>query len=253
MKKFKGEKEEIDPKKLIRDFDSQNEKMENFFLGLGVFYNDLKSLLTFEEIVKEMYEAPKKDEVSAHSGSYYGLMVYIQKMVAGTIYEFFNLIEKHNKIIEKNTEFNEIKNKLNKDEINLWEQIVDVANKKNEKASDLLRSLCIIRNKFGFHYDTYDECLRPGYVSRFFGEMKHPSNQKAYYSFGKTMTETRFFFSDASVEEALHIAMGKEPDKSSIDNISIKKFNREVVDTIKIICPIIATLLKHFIKYRRNL
>jgi len=39
MKKyFKGERREIDPKKLIRNIDKENEKMETFFLGLGVFF-----------------------------------------------------------------------------------------------------------------------------------------------------------------------------------------------------------------------
>jgi len=215
-------------------------------------------LLILQKTLVEVYEKPQTPvDVSAHAGNYYGLIVYTEKMMASTIYEFFKLVEKHSNIIESSSEFNEIKNSMGRTELEIWNQIVGIATKsetyQDKDTQNFMHILYLIRNKFGFHYDCEDKHFRQAYISRFFGEMKHPSTEKAFYTFGDTLENTRFFFSDASLEEAIYLAIGKEAGKDGRNDILVKNFMDNIVETVHFISPVVATLLKQFIAHRRNL
>lgn len=248
--RFKGELKYIEPNKLV--YKNEHNKTDGFFLGLGVVFNDIKGLLLFEKILTDNFEKPSNDEITSHAGNYGGTRIQIQKLLISTIHEFFKFIEKSDDVFEEDN-FKEVMQRLSKTDKQFWDDIVDASHGRFINASELLKSLAQIRSNIGFHYDWNGKIFRRSYINRFFDEIQDDKNKLAYYTIGDTMAETRFFFSDAVIEEAIHVAAGKKPGKKSIGSIPLDKFEKQVLETMELICALIATILKIFIQYRRNL
>src|SRR3989338_4013317 len=247
MSKFKGELNEITPSFLV----TESNRVEGFFLGLGVVFNDLKGFVLFEKMLQEKYEAPSADEITSHAGNYSGVLVQIQKLAASTINEFFVFLEK-NTVVFKTNEFKEISNRLSKSDKVLLDGMVSAANGNLPGAEGLLKTLVKIRSNIAFHYDHSGKILRNAYVSRFFGDAKDAKNKFAYYSLGDSIELTRFYFSDAAVEEAIHIAAGKKPKECSKGDSSLAKYYTEVREALTVVGSLIMSLLKNYIQLRRN-
>lgn len=246
---FKGNLSWISPNKIIKE--GEDNKLGSFFIGLGAIFNDLKDYVLFEQLIVDIYRKPEEKDCSDHVGNYGGVMVHINKLVASTIHEFFKFLKENADIISTN-EFNEILERLPKEEKELWKGIVLASCDKLPKVSDFLNILVRIRSNIAFHYDHSGKILRRGFISRFFSEYKDKRNEKAYYSIGESIELSRFYFSDAAVEESLYIEAGKTEKKKISDDISIEEYKKNIMATIQIINRIIMLLLKNFLQLRRN-
>ncbi len=247
--KFRGELNWISPNLLITE--NKHDKTESFFLGLGVVFNDLKGFILFEKMLIDNYARPKDHEVSVNAGNYYGIRVQIDKLIASTINEFFIFLKKNTDILS-GSEFEEVLNRIATSDKQFWNALVAAAHGRLPKVDDLLRAIVLIRSNFTFHYDHSGKILKNGYISRFFGKAQDPGKEFAYYSMGDSIENTRFYFSDAAVQESLHIAAGKKPKETSIGDASVEKFRSQIRETVNVISATIASLLKNYIQLRRN-
>jgi hypothetical protein len=248
-KRFSGNLEWIDPKLLVTEGESS--QVESFFLSLGVVFNDLKGLILFDAILTDSYEKIAIGEVTAHSGNYAGTRVQIQKLIASTINEFFKLLEGQYGILA-NSEFKEILNRLAKSDKKLWEEMFSAAHGERPSASGLLKTILYIRNNVAFHYDQSGKALTRAYISKFFGKADDATKEFAYYSIGDNMEETRFYFSDAAVEEALYLGAGKVFKEKSVGDPSFERYQAQANETVKKMNIAIASLIKKYIQFRRG-
>lgn len=247
---FSGELERIHPSKIV-DATNHN-KVDSFFITLGIIFNDLKGLILFEKLVINKYRKPTPNEkASAHLGNYSGLQVHLQKLMTGTINEFFTFLRENRKVFTTR-EFKEVLDRLRSEEKKNWDGIVAAACGRSPGVSDFLSALAQIRSTTAYHYDHSGKKIREGFISHFFNEEQNDLNKYAYYSIGETLELTRFYFSDAAVQEALFIATGKGPKKKMTGDISLERHRELFMETIKIIINIISQLLKNFLQLRRN-
>ena len=254
QKEFDGDLKGISPDKIIKESaTNRDNKLGSFFLGLGIIFNDLKDLILIEELIVENYKKPKKGNCSDHLGNYNGIVIHINKLFASIINEFFVFIEKHVDVIELD-EFKDILQRLPREEQAVWNGIVDSATGKNSKMQGFLKTLLRIRSNIAFHYDHSGKVLKKGFISRFFGEEKNIYNEKAYYSIvEENLKHSRFYFSDAAVEEALFLEAGKKEKKKIEDDKFIEEYRIKMFESINIIGKLILLLLKNFLQTRRNL
>jgi hypothetical protein len=199
----------------------------------------------------ESYKKPKTNETTAHAGNYGGVLVQIEKLIASTIHEFFIFLEKNAEIFEE-SEFKQVLSRLSKFDAQFWHSMVAAANNNLSSVSNLLKAIVKVRSNIAFHYDHSGKILRNGYISRFFGKVKDNKNKYAYYSLGDSISDIRFYFSDAAVEESLFIATGKKPKEDSAGDESLEKYRRQIIETINVMSNTIAVLLKNYIQMRRN-
>ena len=248
-KRFSGELSWIDPGLLINE--KNPNKIESFFLALGVVFNDLKGLVLFEELLLENYEKPEFGEASIHAGNYGGVLLQIHKLIVSTISEFFVFLKKNTEVLSE-AEFKQILDRLSQSDKLLWEAVVAAAHDKLDSLKDLLSAIVQIRSNAAFHYDHSGKIFRRGYISKFFGKNKDDTNKLAYYSVSDNPQETRFFFSDAAVEECLNIAAGKKFKDSPLGDVTLQKYRAQVVETMLVLSRIISVILKNYIQQRRN-
>lgn len=246
---FKGDLKWISPDKIIKE--GENNEVGGFFVVLGTIFNDLKDIILFENLVIEKYRKPKADECSDHSGNYNGIMIHLNKLIASIINEFFVLL-KENKNVLDTTEFKDILSRIPKSEQETWNGMVAAANDQLLELSDFVKSLIRIRNNLAFHYYQSGKMLSKGFVSKFSNEYIDERNRKAYYSIGENVEETRFYFSDAAVEEALSIEAGKEEKKKIIGDESFARYQQQLIYTVRVMNTTMSFLLKRFLQMRRN-
>lgn len=245
--KFKGDLKYIDSKLLVKE-DKKEDKVEDFFITLGIFFNDLKGYILFIKLLEDRYEKPEKDEVTVHAGNFGGVMAQIHKLVASTIYEFFQFLKENQELLS-DSEFNEILGKLSKPDKDLWDGLFAAARNDLADLSDFFQTLLMIRNNLGFHYYQSGKTLRRGYKS-FFNRRRNGKNDFAYYSIGKTVEATRFFFSDAAADEAAQLVAGKEEEGE--ENDFLKKYREQLLHTINVLNLAIINIFKKYIQSKRN-
>ena len=248
-RKFEGDVKQIDPKLLINP--NQHNKVESFFVRLGVVFNDIQSIVWFEKMLEENYENPNEDDKTDHAGHYGGLKVYVQKTMASTIHEFFDLIAKNIDVIE-DVEFKNILLEISKKDQELWNNLVLASTGNFEKVSGLLKSILKTRHNIGFHFDWSGSKIWEGFKSRFFRENKNEKNDAAYYSITNNFLSTRFYFSDASVEEVLYLNAGKKEYDILKGDEAWSKYQNQTKDTIFAMRDTISSLLKIYISKKRN-
>jgi len=249
-KRFAGELEDIDPSRLITE--GRFDRMESFFLGLGLIFNDFKGLILFEELVIDSYDKPKPSDLDDHSGNYAGVMVQIHRLFAGVVSGFFEFVQKNEKVYNT-PEFKEILSKVSSGVKHQWESLKAAAFEEWGEAEKLLSTSSAIRNHVAFHVDPSGQGLREGYISHFFGNTKHGRSAKAFYSaVTGNKPLSRFYFSDAAAEEALRLAAGKESKDDIETDTEFKSYQRQVVEAVQIISDTALSLVKAYIQYRRN-
>lgn len=224
----------LDPKKIIKE--KENDKFDNFFLSLGVVYNDLKSLFYYYLMIEENFQKIDKGKISAEFGEYAGMKNHLNKLIASTIYEFFILLENNNSLI-KSHRFKLIYEKLTKEK-KYWDILVSLS--KNEKTKDkdpFIMTMLQIRNN-SYHYDS--KRFRRGFVQHFFKNDKILANEKAYYSIGEAMRDSRFYYCDAAAEGAFGVIIDS--------NMRRELFFKNLLGAIDIINATILNLLKVYIK-----
>lgn len=192
-KEFEGNIIKKSPQSIINIESSTNRDLENFFLILGLIFNDLKGLLFFSRIIEENYRKPELDEVNFHSGEYNGLKLQIDKLIISTVGEFFRFLEKNQSTIG-GIRFKLILKKLDSSNRKKWEDLVKI-----EQGATILSRIAQVRSNVAFHYDHSMKNLRNGFIKSFFSDDKKQKHyDKACYSFGETMEKSRIFFSDAA-------------------------------------------------------
>ncbi len=248
-KKFVGDKKQIEPKFLINP--NQHNKVESFFVRLGVIFNDIQSLVWFEKILEDNYEHPSDDDKTDHAGHYAGLKVYLQKIMASTVNEFFDFIANNLDVID-DTDFKNIFSEISKTNQELWNNLVLASTGNFEKVSGLLKSILKTRNNIGFHFDFSGTAIWRAFKSRFFRENKSEKNDAAYYSVTSDFFSTRFYFSDASVEEILYLNAGKKEYEILKGDQMWNVYQNQIKDIIYSMRDTISSLLKIYISKRRN-
>lgn len=214
MKEFKYEITSIDPNKLL-DQNGQTD-FDSFFLILSMIYNDIKGLIFFDLLLKETYRQPKDAELTSHAGEYSGLRIQLRKLMIGTAVGFLEFVRKNDSLISA-PQFQLILKKIPKDRRKIWTDIYLSATGKSANSEETLFSiLSRIRSNIAFHYDIHNKELRTGFVQAFHNKNNLPPQyQKAYFSPGVNMEETRYYYADASTEKYIsNILEGREDEIS---------------------------------------
>lgn len=249
-KEFEGELKWIDAKFLITE--NHYSQIESVFLCLSLIFNDIKGLILFEDTLINIYKKPDIDNPNCHLGNYSGVLIQIQKLIVGTINEFFIFLKKNTEVFATN-EFKEILEKIPKENREIWKSLLAAAHGNFPNVSDFLKAIIFTRNNVSFHYDHSGKILRNAYISRFFGKVIDKANLYAYYSsVANDNNQTRFFFADAALEESMYIAAGKKSKESSFGNPSLKKYNEQLKDTLVAVSNTIAYLVNGYITSKRN-
>ncbi len=218
-KEFLGTLKQISPRLLVDEKDEK--EIQNFFLILGLIFNDLKGLVFFQKFLEENYRKPKEDETTEHAGEYNGLMAQADRLLISTVGEFYKFIEK-NKSVLNSYPFLFIIKKLSPNIRNKWSDLVNL-----EHGSTILSKIAKIRSNVAFHYDHPMKVLRKGFIGSFFSERKNIAQHlKACYSLGEDMEHTRFYFSDASAQDYVNSLIGAE-DRAKIKG-SVEDMNNTI-------------------------
>ena len=160
---FAKELKKINPARLVNQ--ETNDEIENFFLVLGTFYNDIKSL-TFHLLQTDNKFKERNTGISPEVGEYGGIKNHLNRLTAAHIHEFFKFLSK-NKHVLKYEEFKLVHKELNQDLKSRWDDIVDIATEKAGSKSDFSKVLILIRNNLAFHYFQGGEVLRQGFIDYF--------------------------------------------------------------------------------------
>jgi hypothetical protein len=72
----------------------------------------------------------------------------------------------------------------------------------NKDTSSIISKITRVRSNVSFHFDHSKKELRKGFIRSFYGQSKEIiQHNKAYFSLGIDMKNTRFFYADAAVED----------------------------------------------------
>lgn len=236
---FFGELKHIDPNRLMKDGD--RDEVSDFFLQLGLFYNDLKSLTYYSVLIQNQLKDQNLSEVNITNGELAGMRIHLDRLFTGTIHEFFNFLEK-NQTIFKKSEFQIVYKKLNRNLRVKWDNIIEIAIEKTSKTStDISKILLLIRNNLAFHYQA-SKLLKRGFIERFFVSVKDKSNETAYYSIGENMKNTRFFYCDAAIQESIQNEIVKV--------MKFDDYSKKIQETINDINFSIMYLMREYLKQR---
>ena len=241
MQNFSNEElKHVDPVRLMKKEKADN--IADFFLVLGVFYNDLKSFMYYSALLDETFKKVNKEKISAETGEYFGMKIHLEKLTISTIHEFFAFIKKSKNILETQ-EFKSVYVRLPRYLKKQWDILVKISiNNKAQETSKFSKLFLLIRNNLGFHYDQAPKILREGFIEHFFLKQRDQVNEKAYYSIGEAMIDTRFFYADAAVQRSLDLQMEKI--------MTRKDFNLEFRQTIDAANFTISRLLKEYLRNR---
>ena len=136
------------------------------------------------------------------------------------------------------SEFIEILNELPRDEQVIWNNFIEAANERYSETTVLFNTMSKIRHNVGFHYDQKGKVLRNAYISFFYGKNIDNRHVYAYYSIGKNLELSRFYFSDAVIQESMYIASGGKMKEINKNDESFKIYQQQVMETVKGMCSI---------------
>lgn len=234
-KEFSGNLEGISPRHLING--SKKDDVQNFFLILGLIFNDLKGLIFFQKFIVDNYRKPSIDEVTAHAGEYNGLMTQIDKLLIATTGGFFKFIKK-NKAVFNNPLFVLLLKRTDQGKKNKWIDLIKMG-----EGSTILSKIARVRSNVTFHYDNSMEELRKGFIESFFLKEKDlEQHKRAFYSFGSNMVNTRMYYSDAATQSYINSLL-EIYDRSEIMS-AIKDMNQTIQWLLRIYLKNIKNSLK---------
>lgn len=192
-KEFPGRLEAILPEILVGE---KSDDMQNFFLILGLIFNDLKGLLFFRKLIGDIYREPKDNEITAHAGEHNGLINQINRLVMSTVSEFFIFIDKNKTIINSQNFLFLLERGRSPIFKKEWKELVNLDGSKHT-----LAMIARVRSNTTFHYDHSGKELRRGFRNFFDKKSnKTPHRERAYYSLNKNMEQTRIYYSDAAAQ-----------------------------------------------------
>ncbi|MFA6257387.1 MAG: hypothetical protein WC671_00020 [Candidatus Paceibacterota bacterium] len=239
MKEFEGELKSIFPNKLIEK--SKNNDFDNFFLVLGLIFNDFKDIILFNELIHETYLKPKLDgsePPSVHLGHWGGIQNHLNRLMVGLISEFLIFLDKNKKTINSISFKLFVKN-LPHDVRQDWNKIQNVLQDSDSK--DFLSKIAEIRSNVTFHYDQSLTQLRIGFIEKFITSTKNNYNKQAFYSLGNTIQTTRFYYSDGAAEEYV---------KKEMKYLSNENYNKEMRELVDKTNTTIRFMMEHYLKQK---
>jgi hypothetical protein len=242
FEQFSQKFKKINPKKITDDEESN---LDTFFLTLGIFYNDLKSINIFFDDLKKSISENEKKSFSTRAGEYGGMITYLERLVMSTIYEFLDFL-KENKTTLNKSEFKIIVKKINPILQERWFELEKIAltSKKYPEMSDLEKILFDVRNRLTFHYDWRGKNLREGFKTFFYKNERQEKNKWACYSIGKNMLETRFFYCDASAQGCIQNLVE--------DKMSITEYNEKISKLSNDLNFVIMELIKEYLNQKTH-
>lgn len=208
---FSGKLHGINPLKIIKDGDKVD--IDSFFLILGIWYNDLKSVLFYVDRVNEYFKEETKEitekglgiKATVRMGEYGGMKVHIDRLICSTLFGLFEFIKKYESVIHSGEFEMDFYNKLNNDFKSVWKDIISISLKenKNNTESEIYKILESIRHNSAAHYYQSNDLLRKGFIDFFFKDPKNETNSLAFYSLEEDMNNTRFFYCDAATQRLI--------------------------------------------------
>lgn len=249
--RFAGELDKINPARL----EGENSKLDDFFLVLGLIFNDLKGLSFMHELFLSYFEPPIEGEITVHTGNHVGQQLHIFRLYTGHIHEFLNFLEAHKGVLASNEFRSDILARVPSNPRHTWEEIENIALEKTTDAdqSTFAKILKKVRNNSSYHYSQSGKILRKGFHSFFFGQEKILGSEYAYYSLGDNMRTTRFLYVDAAIRNYL-LSEAKQDAKSDAE--ALVAFNehlnnlQEMVDAMN---TCIYFLMKKYLKSRPHI
>jgi hypothetical protein len=165
----------------------------NFVLSLALAYNDFRDVFFSRRLLDEL-EIDINSPPTVLLALRNGIENTIVRIQSGFIHELLKLLNDHQAII-KNKLIQDVIRQMSKPGKQSWQAILDVA---TSKSSDhpLARTLVLIRNKIAFHYDPKQ--IGRGYRSAFTDGNNYGD---PLISRGSALSQTRFYFADASSQE----------------------------------------------------
>ena len=245
---FSGVLDDISPRLLVED----GQPLDDFFLVLSLIFNDLKGLLLWQNTLEDVYRPAPDSEKSAHAAEMAGMQMQLYRLLSGLIREFLAFLNENSEIV-KSPAFQRILLRLSSDNRILWDDLSRVAlGGEAQTKSTFAHSLMLIRHNIGFHYDQTRKEFRNSFNSFFKTAPRTIFNERAYFSLGKTMKGTRFYYADAAVKEyitqqAAKITIGSSEEKMTFD-LHFAKL-REMVGDMN---NVIQALLLHHISLKKN-
>lgn len=169
-------------------------------ITLALIYNDFCDLLFLFDLHLKNPPKPYTPKISTERGHYIGMQLHILRLIYSLFRETLYLIRGRKEIIDSTT-FQEIYRSLRKEDKACWAALVSAANEETGDATDFNRFLEAIRSKLTFHYRDLSN-LSTGYRLHFYND-KNQKIQDAFISRGFSMSEERFYFADAAIENAM--------------------------------------------------
>ncbi len=238
---FRGDLRTIKPERLIRE--GTEDPVADFFVVLGLIYNDIKSLTFHFVNVENTIRSFKPDEITAAKGEFAGMKSHLERLMVGTMRGLFEFIASSTAVLAGG-EFKVIHERMNADQRRRWDAIVAVATGQdiNEgDMSDFLRVLVMIRSNLAFHYQS--KVVRDGFTKYFYhNPVTRPENETCYYSRGDNMRDTRFFFSDAAGQMAIRA--------QALQKMSYDEYAKRLGGVIDDANFAIMALMKEFLRTR---
>lgn len=187
----------------------EDDDLRDFFLTLGLIFNDLKGLITINGTIKEIYKKPDNSP-NGHLGEYIGIDLQILKYIQGVLLEALLYLQHKNSIFISG----EVQNLIRATPLHIqivWDLLHRVAtgksidDKRFKKYEALKPMLHTIRNHISFHYQ--HEVGKPRLIDgfrKFFFEglegVNEESRSSAYRSTSSNWDDSRFYYSDAALQ-----------------------------------------------------
>ena len=205
--KFEGELKNITPARIL-DEKSGGERIDEFFLTLGIAYNDLKSLhFHFVQLKnffdnKNIQKQIEMKKLTCELGEYSGMKNHMERLITSTMHETFLLIEEYKDVFDLEEVKMMLKDLSNKNR-KIWKDLISIAKEENltEKGDKFRNILKRVRDNGGFHYYKIGKLMKKGFKEHFFVRRKESEfNTTACWSKGDSMEQSRYFFSDAAIQ-----------------------------------------------------
>jgi hypothetical protein len=192
-----GELESFDPKVFSRDASCPQEVCD-FVLALALAHNDVNDLFLGLDLCREVLPSSAPNLRTKLVGVQHGISLHLARDLVGVLHELMALIADGPC---EHAYFESIVSQMPPPVRASWLSLREVSAGKSRSGA-LSKFLVQFRNNLAFHYN--GKSLRLGFLERFVGR------ELPLASRGNGLVNTRFYFSDAAVEQRL-LAMGKEP------------------------------------------
>lgn len=222
------------PESVLRQ--STADPLAELFLSLAVVFNDVKGLMWIGEILED--GRPNDGQVSAYGAQWQGIAIQITKLACGLVHELFKLLKNYRGDLHS-AEMKRLLKKVPPGVAKKWKSLIALSGDVGTPSSSLAKSLLKIRNNVSFHYDQPQMLVR-GYCRHFFELEPSPQNERAYYSAGRNMEETRFYYADAAVQQSLAILRDR----------SVNDFNEELSRVLRDVNVTLAGIISAFLRRR---